>query len=282
MKVKTHIRNILATASLMAIVTPLWADGPSLHATRIKGDSSLSDPNGAYWDAAKPMEVALEPQTVVAPTQPKVTVAKINVRAVQNDKFLGLLLEWEDSTMNDLLVTDGFGDQVAVELPVTMSKDGLSNVMMGEPGKPVSIWQWRAPLQHDMDKGKPTTKQLYPNAHYDMYPDQLLPAETAKLYTGAQGLGNPVSEGKKSAVLEMVAEGFGSLTYVGDQQRVEGTGVYKKGAWHVALTYPLGANSGVQLAPGVETALGFAVWDGGNKEVGSRKAWATTWLPLQL
>ncbi|MBF0110632.1 MAG: hypothetical protein HQL76_15795 [Magnetococcales bacterium] len=282
MRVNTQIQTVLATATLMAVVTPLWAADPVLVAAKVDGTAPLGDPAGGYWNSAKPVEVAMEAQTTVAPAQPVVTVTKLNVRAVQNGKFLGLLLEWRDGSADNLLVTDGFGDQVAVEFPIDYKKDDLPNIMMGETGKPVSIWQWRAPLQHDKDKGKPTTRQLYPNSNYDLYPDQVLPAETSVLYTGAHGLGNPVSEGKRSAVMEMVAEGFGTLTHVGDQQRVDGGGVHQGGVWRVAMTYPLGAESGIQLAPGGETAVGFAVWDGGNKDVGSRKAWAATWLPLQL
>lgn len=282
MKVNMHLQTVVATAALMAVVTPLWAADPVLVAAKVDGSNPLGDPAAGYWNSAKPVEIAMEAQTTATPTQPVVTVTKINVRAVQNGKFLGLLLEWRDESASNLLVTDSFGDQVAVEFPVTFNKDDLPNIMMGETGKPVSIWQWRAPLQHDKDKGKPTTKQLYPNSHYDIYPDNVLPAETAILYTGAHGLGNPVSEGKKSAVMEMVAEGFGTLTHAGDQQLVDGSGTYQSGVWRVAMTYPLGADSGVKLAPGSETAIGFAVWDGGNKDVGSRKAWAAAWLPLQL
>ncbi|MBF0435983.1 MAG: hypothetical protein HQL77_11505 [Magnetococcales bacterium] len=282
MKVKTHIRNIMATAAMMAVVAPLWAADPLLVAHKVTGTDALGDPDGKYWDAAKPVKLAMEAQTVATPTQPTVTVIEMDVRAVQNGKFVGILLEWKDASVNDILVTDGFGDQVAVEMPVTFSKDDLPNIMMGEPGKPVSIWQWRAPHQRDKDKGKPTTEQIYPNLHYDMYPDKVLPAETAKLYTGAHGLGNPVSDGTKSAVMEMVAEGFGTLTHVGNQQQVDGKGVRKGETWRVAMTYPLGTDSGIKLTPGGETALGFAVWDGGNGDRGSRKAWSSAWLPLKL
>ncbi|HIJ84787.1 MAG: nitrate reductase subunit, conjectural [Magnetococcales bacterium] len=282
MKVKTHIRNMLATATLMAVVTPLWAADPVLVAHKISGNDALGDPGASYWESSKAVKMAMEAQTVATPAQPKVTVTEMSVRAVQNGKFLGLLLEWKDPTVDNLLITDGFGDQVAVEMPVTFKKDDLPNIMMGEAGKPVSVWQWRAPAQNDKDNGKPTTKQLYPNSNYDLYPDQILPAETAKLYTGAQGLGNPVSDGTKSSVMEMVAEGFGTLTHVGDQQQVAGKGVHKGGTWRVAMTYPLDAGNGVQLAAGSETAIGLAVWDGGNSDRGSRKAWASAWLSLKL
>jgi hypothetical protein len=36
-----------------------------------------------------------------------------------------------------------------------------------------------------------------------------------------------------------------------------------------------------RLLPGDRTVAGFAVWEGGNREVGSRKAWAP-WLPLVI
>jgi len=35
------------------------------------------------------------------------------------------------------------------------------------------------------------------------------------------------------------------------------------------------------LSPGDETVAAFAVWEGGHREVGARKAWSD-WVPLTL
>jgi hypothetical protein len=34
-----------------------------------------------------------------------------------------------------------------------------------------------------------------------------------------------------------------------------------------------------RLAPGDKTVAAFAVWEGGNREVGARKAWSA-WIPV--
>lgn len=80
-----------------------------------------------------------------------------------------------------------------------------------------------------------------------------------------------------------MAEGFGTLTDTPDKPLVSGRGVWKDNTWRVAFVYPLQADGkyGVSLAPGGETATAFAVWDGGNQEVGSRKAWSD-WVTFTL
>ena len=79
-----------------------------------------------------------------------------------------------------------------------------------------------------------------------------------------------------------MAEGFGSLTVL-PQQRADGKGVWADGRWRVVITRPLadGDAYSPSLKPDDETLAAFAVWDGGSREVGSRKAWAN-WVQLKL
>jgi hypothetical protein len=35
------------------------------------------------------------------------------------------------------------------------------------------------------------------------------------------------------------------------------------------------------LLPGDQTSMAFAVWEGGNREVGARKSWSA-WVPLLI
>lgn len=67
------------------------------------------------------------------------------------------------------------------------------------------------------------------------------------------------------------------------EQHADGWGIWNEGTWRVAITHPLTTESenDPDLAPGHDTQAAFAVWDGGNGEVGSRKAW-TAWVPLRL
>jgi len=206
------------------------------------------------------------------------------VRAANDGQWIAFLIEWEDSTKDDRIGLDRFGDQVAVELPLA-NKDGvLPSPMMGHAGAPVDIWQWRAVLQRDLDDGETQITDLYPNAQIDLYPDQVLRATDARPYMGALGLDNPVSHPLRSPVLDQVAEGWGSLTVEPDGQDAEGRGTWQAGRWRVVIAHPLASGhpeSDIALKAGDRSNVAFAVWNGGNQEVGSRKAWSNL-IPLRL
>ncbi|MBF0094713.1 MAG: hypothetical protein HQL34_09225 [Alphaproteobacteria bacterium] len=125
-------------------------------------------------------------------------------------------------------------------------------------------------------------RDFYPNAHNDLYPDKVLLPTDARSYMGAMAVESPMPHASRSPVLDHMAAGFGSLTVKPDQL-ANGKGVWSKGQWRVVISRPLAAASTLDpgLASGMETLAAFAVWDGGSKEVGSRKGWAD-WVPLKL
>ena len=250
---------------------------------RVGEHGPFRDPAAAFWKDAPATTVVLLPQTITTPSDPQPAVPSLQVRAVHDGRWLAFLLEWHDATESERIVVDQFGDQVAIELPSEFKKDALPSPMMGNPGGRVEIWQWRAAFQRDVERGRPqVTNDLYPNAHADVYPDEILKAIDARPYTGAVGVDNPIARAGKSPVLEQIAEGFGSLTIRPDHQQADGKGVWADGTWRVVVTHPLAGDAAdVRLAPGGETAAAFAVWDGGGREVGSRKAWST-WTIVKL
>jgi hypothetical protein len=283
-----HVLNIaLATAALaMAGAGACWAGEPVLHAIAVKGSiGPITDLSADFWKQAPAVKVATQPQNVAEPQNTAPAIGELSVRAVHNGEWLAFLIEWADPTKSDRIVVDQFGDQVAVEMPVTYKEGETPNPMMGAPGERVNIMQWRAAFQHDIDTGTldgPKPQDLYPNMHTDVYPDQVLSATDARPYMGAVGVDNPVSRPLHSPVLEQMAEGFGSLTVV-PEQHASGKGVWAAGRWRVVITRPLAAGDAYSpsLRPGSNTLAAFAVWDGGSKEVGSRKAWAN-WVELKL
>jgi len=278
---------ILATATL-AIAGPALAEEPVLHAIAVKDSAGpIIDPDAAFWKEAPAVAVATQPQTIANPQNPSPAIGELSVRAAHNGQWLAYLIEWADPTKSDRIVVNEFGDQVAVEMPIKFAPGDTPNPMMGAPGERVNIMQWRAAFQHDIDTGAldgPSPTDLYPNMHVDVYPDKVLRATDARPYMGAVGVDNlisrPVHSG--SAVLEQMAEGFGSLTVVPEQHAV-GRGEWANGRWRVVITRPLSTEHDYSpsLRPGDETLAAFAVWDGGAKEVGSRKAWAN-WVQLKL
>ncbi len=140
----------------------------------------LLDPAAKFWDTAPEATVPMLPQVVTTPRHPKIAVNALKVRAVHNGHWLAFRIEWKDTTQSDRIVVDQFGDQVAVEMPIKFNKDALPSPMMGNAGGRVDIWQWRAAFQRDLEKDDHTVHDLYPNAHADLYPDQVLRVTDAK------------------------------------------------------------------------------------------------------
>jgi hypothetical protein len=282
------VRPLAAVLALLAVGLPAGmlaaAEPAGLRAVRVAGSSGpLDDPDAAYWKNAKAVKVAMQPQAVIAPHAPDPSVTELSVKAAHNGQWIAFLIEWADPTKSDRIVLDRFGDQVAVELPVKYDKDSPPNPMMGTPDGRVTIMQWRAAFQRDLDEGEPEIKDLYPFTHVDLYPDQVLRATDARAYMGSVGVDNPISHPKRAPVLDQMAEGWGSLT-VKPEQNASGKGAWQAGRWRVVITRPMATDNNEydpRLAPGHETVAAFAVWEGGHGEVGARKAWSD-WVPLAL
>lgn len=284
------IRVLIAGALALLAAT---AHAQALRATRFAQPGPLLDPAAAVWRSAREVAVPLLPQVVTTPTNPDAAVKAVKVRAVHNGQWLALRLEWPDPTKNDLLYTDRFGDQAAVQFPLPGKDGALASPMMGHKGARVNILQWRAAFQRDVEQAErhgqgayahapSQLRELYPNALVDLYPDQVLRATDARPYLGALGMDNPVSHARLTPVLDQMAEGWGTLT-VKPEQLADGRGAWANGAWKVVIALPLasGSANSPQLAPGAKTMVAFAVWEGANSEVGARKAWSA-WVPLEL
>ena len=277
-------RTAMAAAFCLIAGVPLSAQDLVLRATPLSGSAGpLVDPDAPYWKDAQAIKVEMLAQVITNPQNPDPAIKELSVRAVHNGQWLAFLIEWADPTKSDRIVVDQFGDQVAVEMPSSFKPGDMPNPMMGGPGERMHIMQWRAAFQHDIESGgEPKISDLYPFVHVDVYPDEVLRATDARAYTGAVGVDNPISRPKHSPVLDQMAEGFGTLTVEPDQQS-DGRGVWADGRWRVVITHPMapGDPNDPTLAPGSESLAAFAVWEGGAREVGSRKAWSN-WVQLKL
>jgi len=273
--------TLIVLALSLALAASVGAE-EVLQAIRVKDEGPLVNPEAGFWMGAKAVQVTMIPQIITIPMNPNAAIKSLGVKAAHNGQWVAILLEWKDSTKSDRIMLDEFGDQVAVELPVQYKKDAPPSPMMGNPGGRVNIWQWRAAFQHDIEHGEPQVRDLYPNVRVDLYPDQVLRAIDARPYMGALGVDNPISRPTHSPVLDQMAEGWGTMT-VQPEQNADGKGVWNDGVWRVAITHPMASMTENQprLQPGDETLIAFAVWDGGNREVGPRKAWSP-WVPFKL
>lgn len=292
----SHTLAAFAAVSALVAASPGQAQEVVLRAIAASGGppGPMTDPKAAFWKDAPAVKVPMEAQNIANPQNLKPAVSELNVRAAHDGQWLAVLIEWADPTKSDVIVVDKFGDQVAMEMPIAYKAGDAPNPMMGGPGDRMNIMQWRAAFQADVDRnaqkdGKadangngPTLADLYPNAHVDVYPDEVLRVTDARAYTGAVGVDNPISRPKRTAVLEQMAEGFGSLTVL-PEQHADGRGIWSDGTWHVVITRPLAAGdaNAPELRAGDQTLAAFAVWEGGAREVGSRKAWSN-WVQLKL
>lgn len=235
------------------------------------------DPDAGEWDV-KPFDVALTPQNITTPMLAEASVDVVRVRSLHNGTDIAFLLEWADPERDDLEAIGRFRDAVAVQLPL----DPQASFTMGGAGAPVHILHWKASWQADVDLGRRTVRDAFPNGFNDWVPEELMDPEAARVFYPGLAVGNPLSAvGKTSPVEELIAEGFGSLTHQAEQ-RATGRGVFEDGRWRVALQVPMaGGETTATLSPGTVSQAAFAVWNGSRQNRGSRKHYAP-WVPLTI
>lgn len=263
------------------------ASADDLVAKRADVDLSRPDPLAKYWYDAATAQVSLMGQPMVVPRPKETLTSMVRVQVLHDGKYLAVRLRWKDAGRDEAGRLGEFSDGAAVQFPVR-SEGAPPPVMMGAKGDPVHIFHWRAQYQRDKEKGKPTMRDLYPNMTVDAYPleyaDQgslKTPPEAAReQYSPGVAVGNPQSY-SKTGVDEIVAEGF-STSSVQEGHGSVGEAVWSNDEWVLVITRKLVIEGGSTLAPGQKSYMGFAVWQGGAGEVGSRKSVTMAWTPFTV
>lgn len=253
-------------------------------------DKVPAEPEDAAWGEADVLVVPLAPQAVVKPRVYEAGVAELTVRALYDADTLALMFEWEDAKADtELAGVADFRDAVAVEFPA--DPDGaVPYFAMGEPGKPVTIYQWKADWQFGQTHDASTRN---PDMISDWYPFSGREAgEIAglgdygedRVFLTAAAAGSPLSDitlQARTPVEKLSAEGFGTLTPVdGEAQDGSGKGAPADGRWRVVLSLPRD-QGGFTFAPGMTLPMAFAVWDGAKLHRGGEKA-VSTWYFTSL
>lgn len=258
---------------------------PPWRAARVAADLSRPDPDAAYWQAVEPRPVGLVAQPMVRPRPTETLTSEVDVRAVHDGRWLALRLAWKDPDKSEAGRLGEFSDAAAVQFPLQPG-ESPPPIFMGVRGMPVHIFHWRAQYQRDREVGKPTMRDLYPNLSIDMYPLEYAdpgrldpPLAAREQYSPGLAVGNPQSF-PKSGVDEILAEGF-STSSVQDSAAA-GRATWQDGEWRLVIARPLAIEGGSTLAPGAATFVAFAVWQGGEGEVGSRKSVTMAWTALEL
>jgi DMSO reductase family type II enzyme heme b subunit len=142
-------RWMAATVFLLALLSPAWA-APALDRLlpvgRVEAPPPL-DPLDAVWASAPVASVPLYPQATT-PGGPGGSVLTLQARVLRGGGKLALRLAWPDTTA-DLAkpkATDRFADAAAVQFApaATEARAVLPYVGMGESGRAVRVWFWRA------------------------------------------------------------------------------------------------------------------------------------------
>jgi mono/diheme cytochrome c family protein len=246
-------------------------------------------PDSGTWRAAQPVNLHLMPLWWRAERPEQLTV-----RAVHDGERMALLLAWADETHDATAMRpQDFRDAAAVQFSLTEDPPFFA---MGETGAKVNIWMWKSERQADLEPAYQDLEKVYPNMGIDSYPNLLrspleqptrhaLTLESDPRFVTAWGAGNIVADPtRKSAAEDLTAEGFGTLkARPRMDQAVDATGVHETATYRVQFTRALstGKDDAAALAPGSNTDVSFAVWNGSAGDRDGKKS-VTIWQELLI
>jgi mono/diheme cytochrome c family protein len=233
------------------------------------------DPQDPVWNGVKGGTVRLLPLSARADP-----ITQVRVQTMINEEELAVRLEWNDATPNRSSSRhQDFKDAVAVEFAlgdVLLHEHGHNEPFfgMGNRGKVVNIWQWRADWQQEIE-----TKKRMEYATEGMQDQDVL------IFGGEANPVDALNPFRDKPVEELNAEGFGTLTpQPKTKQNVDGKGVWKDGKWSVVFSRPIASLNrwDVDLkGKAAPVLIAFAVWDGSHADRNGRKV-VSMWQRLHL
>jgi mono/diheme cytochrome c family protein len=233
-----------------------------LKVKKIENEIDL-DPDNPLWDEIPVQKVHMLPLS--ARTNP---VNQIKFQSVVNDEGIAFRLEWEDEIADRSSSRhQDFKDAVALEFSlgdVLLHTHGHNEPFfgMGNRGKVVNIWQWRADWQTEIE-----TKEKLEYATKGMDMDTMI-------FGGEVNPVDALNPFRDVPVEELNAEGFGTLTpQPQTKQNVLGKGVWKNGKWQVVFYRALDSLNkwDIKFQSKQPVLIAFAVWDGAHQDRNGRK-----------
>jgi DMSO reductase family type II enzyme heme b subunit len=281
-----RLRNTCVTVLLAcSIVTGCRQQTPTTTPNVVvyQAASVPADPTDTVWNRAPEFTAKLILQDLVEPRSLIPSTTEVRVRAITDGRELGVRLTWADAVRDDLPDAGRFCDACAVQLPAK-TEPTVPAPQMGEAGRPVEITYWSAAWQAIVDGRGDTIQDIYPRANVDYYPFVSRPLESdadAKhamevRYAPARALHNTMSGPRQTPVQDLIAEGPGTITPATDSSST-GHGQRTPDGWVVVIQRRLPTD----ISSTTGTQIAFAVWEGGQEEVGARKM-RTGWIPLTL
>jgi mono/diheme cytochrome c family protein len=245
----------------------------SLAVTRVK-DEIIVDPKNSIWKSVPSKVVHLLPLN-----SRKRPIVRVKFQGIINDDAIAFRLEWEDESPNKSASRhQDFKDAIAMEFAlgdVVLHKHGHNEPFfgMGNRGKVVNIWQWRADWQQDIE-----TKEELEYATEDMDMDGMI-------FGGEVNPVDSINPFREQPVEELNAEGFGTLTPQPlTKQNVEGKGIWENGKWMVTFYRTLDSLNkwDIKFDGKAPLLVAFAIWDGEFRDIDGRKTvamWQKLFLP---
>jgi mono/diheme cytochrome c family protein len=232
---------------------------------RSKAILPLNNPFSPAWNSAPQVRIPLISLWNRGPAQ----LPELKVRSLTDGKTIVFLVEWDDSS-RDVSTTrpQDFRDSVALQF---FAGPGNAPIAMGDRNSEVTIWQWKADWQEQVDGNRSIgMKEAHPFMVEDTYPRPAV----AALEAGNQ---NALAR-RVSSVEEATARGFGTITpKPAGSQHVMGTGIWRDGKWHVVLYRARADGSGIAT----RTSLSFAIWNGSESQRNGEKA-VSNWHTLVI
>jgi len=234
-----------------------------------------TDPKSPVWEGVQSVDLVLRPLSAR-----RGAIEIINFSSVNNGERLAIRLKWKDPTKDGFVEgrADVFTDGVAVQLAlgdVTLHTHGHNEPFfgMGNRGKPVNIWHWKAGLEETLEA---TEDSEYSTGGVDM---------DALIFGGV--MSNPIQKlnsTAENAVEELNAEGFGTITpQPAEYQTVEGYGSWENGEWTVVFIRDLEVSGkwDAVLMRDEPVLVALAVWDGSEEDRNGRKV-VSVWQRLNV
>ena len=245
------------------------------------------------FEQVDPLKIELQIQDLTFPNGGG-SVTELEVRGFHNGETIFFSLRWDDATKNERAIAHAqFRDAVGLMFPldiVTISTATPYSPRMGDRGKPVNIWHWKADWEKELASGYEHMEDEYPDmfTDFDFHPDPVHfhkeLYESTPLMSGGIAGGTILSKADRGrSVEDLNAIGFGTLTSQ-DHQDVKGKGAWSDGKWDVVVHRPLitSDKNDVQFIPGMQTFFNVAVWNGEEGDRNGQKSISIRWRPLKI
>ncbi len=257
--------------------------------------ADLSGAHTALSRHAEPYILELQMQDKAFPNGGG-SVKEVEVRSFHNGETIFFCIKWDDASKNERAIAhEQFRDAVGLMFPLevvkVISPEKPFSPRMGDRGKPVNIWHWKADWEKELtvDGGIEHMEDQYPNMWHDfdsdphpcIYNKEL--HDSVDLLAGGIAAGSLLSLPRGRSVEDLNAVGFGTLTSQ-THQDVNGNGTWNNGTWDVVIYRPLTTpdENDVQFVPGTSTFFNMAVWNGNEGDRNGQKNISIRWRPLKI